>query len=144
MNMGRLTDTIIRHEGAVIRGGRHMPYKDTVGKMTIGYGRNITDRGISDTEARTLLINDIQDTINELRAKLFYFDSLDEVRQEVLVNMGFNMGVPGLLRFTKTLGYVQEGEYGLAGSEMLNSRWAEQVGYRAQELSQIMITGEAE
>ena len=143
MNIGRLTDMIVRHEGSKVRDGRHMPYKDTVDKLTIGYGRNLTDRGISEQEARSMLVNDIQDVINELRAKLFYFDSLDDVRQEILVDMGFNLGVPGLLKFRTTLGYVQEGEYALASKAMLDSLWADQVGYRAQELSQMMATGES-
>ena len=144
MNFQRLTDTLVRHEGSHILEGRHRLYKCTAGKETIGYGRNLTDRGISEGEAKTLLHNDIQDSINEVRDKLYWFDSLDDVRQEVIVNMAFNLGVPGLMKFRNTIGYIEEGEYGMAAQEMLNSQWAAQVGYRAQELSRMMASGVAE
>ena len=144
MNIGRLTDTLIRHEGSVKKGDRHMPYEDSVGKVTIGYGRNLTDRGISETEARYLLMNDIQDHLSELRKALHWFDSLDEVRQEVLANMAFNLGVPGLLKFKNTLSAVHDGNYTTAAHGMLDSKWASQVGHRAVELAKMMETGEYE
>ena len=141
MNMSRLTNTLIRHEGSVISNGRHMPYVDTVGKTTIGFGRNLTDRGISESEARYLLQNDIQDHLNELRSALPWFHALDDVRQEVLVNMAFNLGVPGLLKFHNTLASVEEGNYTTAAHGMLDSKWASQVGKRATELARAMETG---
>lgn len=142
MNMGRLIDTLVRHEGSVIRGGRHMPYKDTVGKLTIGYGRNLTDKGLSQDEARTLLLNDVQETINAVRSAYDWFDSLDDVRQEVVINMAFNMGLGGFSTFKNTIRYINQGNYMDAALNMLKSKWAGQVKRRAIELSEMMRTGE--
>lgn len=141
MNIGRLIDTLERHEGSVMEDGRHMPYKDTTGHLTIGYGRNITDRGISEGEARYMLWSDIQDTINGLRKDYWWFDELDDIRQEVVINMAFNLGLAGFAKFRNTIGYISDGNYRQAASNMLQSRWASQVGYRATELSRMMETG---
>ena len=118
-----------------------MPYKCPAGKLTIGYGRNIEDNGITDAEARTLLRNDILTAESELRTVFSWFDGLDEVRQGVLVNMAFNMGTPKLKGFKKTLGHVEAGRYKEAAAEMLNSAWAGQVKGRAAELARQMETG---
>lgn len=141
MNIGRLVDTIIRHEGKVVRDGRHWPYKDTVGKLTTGYGRNITDKGFSEDEARLMLYNDIQEVIDGLRKGYWWFDELDDIRQEVVINMAFNLGMAGFGKFRNTIGYISDGNYRQAASNMLQSRWAAQVGRRAVELSRMMETG---
>jgi lysozyme len=141
MKISRLISTLKDHEGAVIKNGRHMPYKDTVSKLTIGYGRNLTDRGISEAEAMYLLQNDLQDVIEGLRKAYYWFDSLDEVRQEVVINMAFNLGLAGFAKFRNTIAYISEGNYRQASENMLQSKWATQVGYRARELSREMETG---
>lgn len=141
MNFGRMVDNFIKHEGRVFKEGYHKPYKDSVGKLTIGYGRNITDRGITEDEALLLLHNDIQQTVNELRKKYYWFDSLDEVRQEVIVNMAFNMGVPTFSQFVNTISYIEEGKFDLAAANMLKSKWSRQVGIRATELAREMASG---
>lgn len=144
MNMARLVETIVRHEGQVRQGDRHMPYKDSVGKLTIGHGRNLSDRGISSGEARFMLVSDIQETINELRHRYRWFDPLDEIRQEVVINMAFNMGVPTFGMFVGTIAHIERGEYADAADHMLRSKWARQVGYRATELSGMMRYGRVE
>jgi lysozyme len=128
-------------EGTVMRGGRHVLYRDSVGKQTIGWGRNIEDRGISDAEATLMLENDIAEHWGETRAAFPWFDALDDVRQEVIAEMAFNMGVPTLSTFHATLGHVKRGEYLEASRQMLKSRWATQVKGRAKELSHMMRTG---
>lgn len=122
-------------------GERLKPYRDTVGKLTIGIGRNLDDRGITADESAMLLSNDIGDVERELQRALPWVTALDEVRQRVLLDMAFNMGVPGLLAFKKTLGAVQAGQYQQAATMMLDSRWAGQVGQRAERLSRMMATG---
>jgi len=144
MNFDRMVEDFKRHEGRVYKDGYHKPYKDSVGKLTIGYGRNISDRGLSEDEALYLLHNDIQDTIKELKQKYYWFDSLDDVRREVIINMAFNMGVPTFAQFRNTIGYIEEGHYDLAARNMLKSKWARQVGIRAQELAREMESGTAE
>jgi len=116
-------------------------YKCPAGKLTVGYGRNLEDRGITQFEAEYLMMNDVEDTEKELSNRLSYWNRIDRVRQEVLIDMGFNMGVGGLLKFVKTLGFVEKGNYRQASEEMLRSRWAEQVGNRAIKLSQVMKSG---
>lgn len=141
MNLLRLVDTLKRHEGTVIKRGRHMPYTDSVGKVTIGMGRNLSDKGISDDEAKFMLMNDISEVIHDLRLKYFWFDSLDDVRQEVVINMAFNMGMSGFGTFRNTISDIEIGNYSSAAGRMLRSKWARQVGRRAIDLSGMMKTG---
>lgn len=99
------TDRIIAqldlHEGR-----RAFPYADTVGKLTIGVGHNLTDNGLSDAAIDFILNEDIEIHWKELIAKLPWVEQLDEVRQRVLLDMAFNLGVPGLLSFKNTLAAV--------------------------------------
>lgn len=142
MNIHRITNTLIRHEGSKKKGNRHIPYVDTVGKTTIGYGRNLTDRGISESEAKYLLQNDIQDHLNELRNALPWFAVLDEVRQEVFVDLAFNLGVPTLMKFRTMLSNAEEGNWKSAAMSLLDSKYALQVGRRATENARALETGE--
>jgi lysozyme len=120
-------------------GIRKMPYKDTVGKLTIGVGRNLDDVGLSDAEINFLLKNDIDVATAKLNRLYPWFSTLDPVRQGVLINMTFNMG--SVSAFPRMLALVQSGDYEGAAVEMLDSLWARQVGARAQRLSQQMRTG---
>lgn len=135
--MESLIAQLKRHEGV-----RNKPYRDTVGKLTIGVGRNLDDVGINQDEIDLMLRNDISRAMTALRKYLPWFDGLDEARQNVLLNMTFNMGIAGLLEFKNTLNFIKAGQYEQASSEMLKSRWAAQVGQRVVELSNIMRNGE--
>lgn len=132
-----LWDMITLHEGF-----RSKPYKDSVGKLTIGIGRNIEDRGITRAEAEFLLSNDIKLSEAELQDRLPWFRDLSEVRQAVLVDMHFNMGWSTLSTFKNTLALIKSGQYEEASKAMLQSKWARQVGNRAVRLSTMMRTGE--
>lgn len=116
-------------------------YIDSVGKTTGGVGRNLSDVPFSDDEIDLMLTNDIEKAETGLDARLSWWRVLDPVRQRVLLNMAFNMGVAGLLAFTNTLAAVHAGDYDAAADEMLNSKWAGQVHDRAQRLAQMMRTG---
>jgi lysozyme len=126
-------------------GLRLKPYVDTVGKMTIGVGRNLTDVGLSQVEALYLLENDIDRAIRDLVAVFPWFVSLDPVRQTVLINMAFNMGLGsptrGLRSFVRTLAAIERGDYEAAAAGMRASKWARQVKYRAERLATMMETG---
>jgi lysozyme len=122
-------------------GYRKYPYRCSAGKLTIGIGRNIEDRGISEDEAEYLLVNDIAYCDDALSQELAFYVSLDEVRKLVLVDMAFNMGIEGLLEFKNTLAYIAAGNYKAASIEMLDSDWAKEVGNRALRLSKMMETG---
>src|SRR5260370_41905440 len=133
MNNEKLTDELIRDEGLRLR-----PYTDAVGKITIGIGRNLTDAGISREEAYHLLNNDLENTLADLDQHLPWWRGLDEVRQRVLANMAFNMGILRLLTFAKTLALVQAGDYPAAAGAMLGSTWAKQVRPRAIKLLSLL------
>ena len=120
---------------------RLKPYVDTVGKITIGYGRNLTDDGISEVEAVDFLRTEIDEVLQELPPKISFWNNLNEVRQRVLADMAFNMGVPTLLTFKRMLAYMKINEFDLASNEMENSLWATQVYGRAVKLAQMMRTG---
>lgn len=136
MYIGLAAELIKKHEGLRLR-----PYKCTAGKLTIGYGRNLDDNGISQYEAEEMLNNDIQRCYSQL-VKLPCWNKLDEVRQAVLLDMCYNLGIVRLKQFKKMLGALEVGAYNRAAAEMLNSKWAVQVKSRATELSKIMQTGE--
>ncbi len=123
-------------------GLRLKPYRDTVGKLTIGIGRNLDDVGISQDEAMHLLDNDIARTTAALDKAIPWWRSLNDVRQRVVVNMAFNLGVAGLLGFKNTLAAMKAGRYADAAEGMLASKWATQVGERAKRLAAMMANGE--
>ena len=116
-------------------------YTDTVGKISGGVGRNLTDRGFRDDEIDLMLTNDVAEAVGECRRLIRGFDALAEARQEVLVNMMFNMGYTRLAGFKKMLAAVQAGNWREAASQMLDSKWADQVGDRADRLADAMRKG---
>lgn len=120
---------------------RPFPYVDTVGKLTIGVGRNLTDRGLSSDEIRYLLQNDIDAAIGDLNRGIPWWDRLDPVRQTVLLNMCFNLGWPRLRGFVRTLAATRRGDYVAAAAGMRDSLWATQVGARAERLAVMMESG---
>ena len=153
-----LIKKLIEHEGL-----RLEVYQDTLGIDTIGVGRNLEDRGITQEELDTmdipnietvyqygitevdaafLLENDVQIVEEELLRTHPCVDSLDSVRQLVLVDMAFNMGVPRLCKFKKMWAAVHEGDFPTASREMLDSRWAVQVKGRSHKLAHAMHHGE--
>lgn len=132
-----LESQLTRHEGLRLK-----PYNDTVGKLTIGIGRNLDDVGISEAEASLLLKNDIAKVTQDLTDHLGWWNSLDEPRRIVLANMCFNLGITRLLGFPKFLTALQNGDYEKAADHMKDSLWYKQVKGRAVELEQIMRSGE--
>ena len=132
----RLLERVKLHEGY-----RSTPYVDSVGLTTIGYGWCIDRRPLSRDEAALILLSQLSDTQELLFEHLPWIAELDEVRHAVLVDMAFNLGVHGLLAFTRTLAAVRDGRYADAARLMLESKWASQVKTRSQRLSRMMLTG---
>jgi lysozyme len=118
------------------------PYRCPAGRITIGYGRNLEANGISAAEAEVLLRNDINRCAEELKQKLPWVSELDPVRQAVLLDMCYNLGITGLCGFTATLLAIREGDYETAAVRMLDSKWATQVKTRATRLAAMMRTGQ--
>lgn len=132
----KLTERLIKHEGLKLK-----PYTCPAGKLTIGVGRNLEDRGITEDEALYLLKNDILNCRNQCYTSFYWFGDLDEVRQDVLIEMCFNLGISRLKGFKKMLKACELKNYTLASQEMLTSLWARQVGNRAKKLADIMRKG---
>jgi len=138
MNRDILKAQLIEHEAI-----RLYPYKDTVGKVTIGVGRNLDDRGITEKEAMFLLDNDMNSVFLDLDKSFPWWRGLDDIRQLVLADMCFNLGISRLLKFRNTLAFIKAGDYSKASVNMLKSLWAKQVGKRAIQLAKMMREGQS-
>ena len=157
-NRENFVNKLIAHEGL-----RLQVYQDTLGIDTIGIGRNLEDRGITQEEldwmdipnikavyeygiteadAMYLAQNDVQIVEEELLRAHPCVEDLDAVRQLVLMDMAFNMGVPRLRKFAKMWNAVHENKFDIAAKEMLDSRWAIQVKSRSTKLAHAMHHGE--
>lgn len=123
-------------------GLRLKPYTDTQGRLTIGFGRNLTDAGISQSEASDLLTNDMTKAVSDLQQTFPFVLTLDSTRFIVLACMCFNLGVGRLSGFKKMWDAVRAADWSQAAQEMLNSEWADQVGARATRLAASMASGE--
>lgn len=137
MNIDVLINTLKRHEGIQLK-----PYRDTAGKLTIGVGRNLNDVGISKHEADMLLENDILTAYGDASSVVPNMAGFNEVRQNVIINMAFNLGKPRFMEFVKMIAALRIENFGVAADEMKDSRWYRQVGMRAKELVWQMRHGE--
>lgn len=122
-------------------GIRFHAYRDTEGVITIGVGRNLESVGISEDEARYMFQNDLRRAHGECQRRIPIFPYLDDDRQGVLVNMMFNLGPSRLATFKKFLAALDKRDFTAARDEMLNSKWRDQVGARAERLAEIMARG---
>jgi lysozyme len=131
---------ILKNRLSRTEGRRSRPYVDTVGKITIGIGHNLTDRGLSEQTIDAIFAEDIaQAQIDAVKVPVYL--ELDPIRQTVLIDMIFNMGLDKFLEFHKFIGHLSRRDYNGAADEMLLSTWARQVGYRAVELASIIRSG---
>ena len=104
--MQKLIDMLKRHEGEVKTNGRHLIYKCHAGFYTLGIGRNVdmnNGLGLSDDEVNYLLENDIERVIKELSSEYLWFNSLDDVRKDAMIDIGFNLGATKLRGFRRAL-----------------------------------------
>ena len=137
MNLERAKHYTKRFEGLRLK-----PYTCPAGKLTIGYGHNIEDNGITEEIAVKMLDTDLSNAEREVRAKFSSYAKLNEARQFVLVDMCFNIGINRLLTFKKMFAALAKGEYHTAAREMQDSKWYRQVGNRGKILCEIMKSGE--
>jgi len=129
-------EMLIHHEGFSSRA-----YKDTEGKLTIGYGRNLDSLGISKKEALYLLDNDMFWVETEINNHFPWYCELNDARKAVIMNMIHNLGMPRFRLFVFTIRALEQKDFQAAAREMLDSKWANQVGQRAKDLSYMMRTG---
>lgn len=136
--MNKLIETLRRHEGVET----HV-YKDHLGLETIGVGRCIApgSLGLSNDEIDYLLANDIKRCEAELSRTFNWYDGLDSVRKEAMINLCFNLGLTRLSGFKNALADMEAGNYESAANNFLDSRWAQQVKGRATEVTNMIRTG---
>jgi lysozyme len=132
--ISKLRQSLILHEGY-----RKYPYVDSVGKITVGIGYNVTDRGMDDGWINDQYQKDVSYFYNQL-FEFPWYQHLTPDRQIVLIDMAF-MGWKKFLTFNKMINAISKGDYKQAAYEMINSKWAEQVKGRAATLAQVMLTG---
>ena len=153
LDMPEMLNRLIIHEGLVLK-----PYICPAGKLTIGIGRNVEDNpltveerrvvgddwkhGITKEQAYYLCRNDINKCISELKKNLPWFENLDRERKYALIDMCFQLGIRGLLKFKRTLGSIAKGNYELAAEQVLESKYARvDSPERAKRISILIKTG---
>ena len=141
-----MDEYILKRAEALVKGHEGLelkPYNDSLGVLTIGYGRNLRDRGVSQEEAEYLLRNDLSMALADAKwaVGLATWENLTTMRKSVLVDMAYNLGLPKLQQFIKFIEALRDGDYEKAVEEMLDSRWARQVKTRATHLAQLMKEG---
>ena len=115
-------------EGSKIKNGRHIPYTDTKGFITIGYGYNLSAKGMSEEEATNKLEESYQEALEDVKS-LFpkTWGSFSLMEQSALVNLTFNMGKGGMSTFKVTLPLLRKGEIEAAVSNFKVSKWSRDV-----------------
>jgi lysozyme len=130
-----IVEQLILHEGLKLK-----PYEDVKNKLTIGVGRNLTDKGLSVDEVNVLLNNDISECYDDLQY-FEWFWQLDKIREKVLIDLRFNLGHSGFRTFKNFIAALEKFDYNKAANELENSLWYKQVGARGKNLVQMMRTG---
>ena len=130
-----LIDSVKEGEGLRLK-----PYRCTAGKLTIGYGRNLDDVGITKEEAELFLKNDLEKAEKDAE-KFSVYSKLNQTRKDVLIEMVFNLGYSRLSNFKKMFEALEKGDYDEAANQMLDSSWHKQVGKRAERLAYFMRIG---
>ena len=143
-DMEKLLETLKRHEGV-----KHHAYRDSLGVLTIGCGRNISDSrrhhglGLSDAEIDYMLQNDIERTVKELSEEYDWFDDLEEgARRDAIINMHFNLGRVRFATFKRAIAHMEAANHKEAATEFLRSKWAKQVKGRALEVTDMILTND--
>jgi lysozyme len=135
--LDRVRKRLIQEEGLKLQ-----LYHCTAGKLTIGVGRNVEDRGITHDTAMQMLDEDIDICVGELEKNLSWFEDAPDKIQEVLIDLCFNMGINRLMGFVKTLHKLKTGAYKEAAEELLDSRYASSVPNRAKRNADIIASME--
>ena len=142
--MQNLIEMLKRHEGEVVTNGRHLIYKCSAGHWTIGIGRNVDlngGLGLSYDEVDYLLENDITRVIKELSSEYPWFNDLDDVRKDAMIDISFNLGATRFRGFKNALSAMESADYTLAAKEFLDSKWSRDVKGRSHELASMIETG---
>ena len=144
MDRNKLIKELIFDEGY-----KKETYEDHLGYLTLGVGHLVLDTDpeinqpigtpVSEERIRDCLNNDIDTVCNELDRNLSWWRGLNDNKQRVMVNMCFNLGCPRLSKFKKFLAAMEDNDFETAAKEMMDSKWATQVGNRAERLKQRVL-----
>jgi lysozyme len=132
--LAKLKRSLVEHEGHA-----NFPYPDSVGKLTIGIGYNLSDRGLPDEWINQQYQQDVQYFYNQLN-EFPWFNQLNADRQIVLIDMAF-MGIKKFMGFKRMIAALERADYIDAANEMMDSKWADQVKSRAMQLAVAMSSG---
>ena len=119
-------------------GFRDKVYKCTEGVDTIGYGFAIKDLVMDEDIAEMILRRKLDALIDRVNKRFPFVEEMPEAGQDVIYEMCYQLGVSGVSKFKKTLAYLENKEYRMAASEMLDSKWHRQTPNRSQRLSDII------
>lgn len=134
MTRDLLVAQLKKHEGTgPMKNGRFMPYKDSKGILSIGWGRNLQANGVRDSEAQIMLSNDLDDAIQQCFAVFPWYRNLDTVRQAVVAELMFNMGWGTFSQFVNTLKALSERDFARAVMGLRQSQWYQQVHKERRE-----------
>ena len=134
-----LMNQLKAHEGQ-----KQFAYRCSANKLTIGIGRNIDPDGgigLDEVEMAFLLCNDISRCLDEVMIAFPWTQTIDAPRRDAFVNMCFNLGVTRMKTFKRALAYGEAHQWADCSRELLRSKWAQQVGYRAEEIADQVRTG---
>lgn len=132
---------ILKARLTIDEGYSNKMYLDSKGIWTIGIGHNLRDKPLTDRAIQVIFEDDMADAEADARKLIKSFDTLNDVRKAVVINMSYNMGYAVLSQFRQTIAAIDAGDYVTAAAHMLNSAWAGQVGARAQRLADQMAKG---
>ena len=136
MNLDKLKASLLAHEGF-----KSAPYTDSEGYITIGIGRNISSNPLTIDEAWLLSKPFMDDAIEHAPLLIHNWDTIGDARQNVLIELVFAMGLPKVLKFQQMRAAVDAGDWAKASSELLDSKWAQQVHGRANDLAKQLALG---
>lgn len=140
-----MTTALLFNDLKTDEGLRLNAYQDTVGVWTVGWGHTGKEvvHGLVWTleQCEAALESDVAATENQLDNLMPGWRSLDDIRQDVIVEMAYNIGVHGLLEFNSFLRLLFQGNWVAAAGDLRLTKWARQVGHRAQELADMVLYG---
>lgn len=136
MNLDKLVAQLTVHEGLKLK-----PYTDSVGRLTIGVGHNLTDNGLTRQQCFDICKDDVNNAVTFLNANCPWFNDLDEVRQRAIANMTFNL-MSKLLEFKGMIAALKVKDWNTAADHLVNSGFGHQTGQRAQDLAKMIRTGQ--
>jgi lysozyme len=120
---------------------RLLPYLDSEGNSTIGWGRCLSTKGVSQAEADLLFSHDLDDALAGVASHVPGYAALNDARKIILADMCFNLGLAGIMGFHNMIKYLARNDFASAGKEMLNSLAAHKEPNRVNWWSTVMVSG---